>query len=742
MGNKVSHRSTVEAEFAVTKENDDETKNESESELKQDPLFENLKKNIEERNKLGILKQIKEVIKQERVEDINQMVQSDYNRETLLHITIKNVDIGDLSCVEDLLAKNAELVVTPRDNSDYNGQTALHVAIVIGNFEVVKILLDFAEAKDMTGDLLNICANGSRFKNTALMGQLPLSVAALVMKENDSNSKRIIDVILEKKASLCAQNTHGDTVFHSLIKYGDIYPEKICHVKRAFKYLREKYEELKDPIIEDILFCENNEGLTPLQLSAKLGVGEIFACIIEVPQVYRFQNTQDGLFDIRVYDVTEFDRMIMYIDRKDNSEWNPSEITILERLFDEHCTHKEAFQILNLKLVQFILQKKWKTYRVPLFIWLVMHLSFISISTLATVQKSTALVCSIENQNNCELQEDFYPIGIMFLLVGMIYFVFSSLIFHKLLLRCYFGGFGLIWHNLDYIICLTVVSFGAIIESVLTFLRLHWDYHLVCILLCGWYFMLYFSPFHKNFVSFTYMLKAGLVKDFLPFSFVFIFLLMSFTTVMHILFHGTEEDPEEFNTFRDSLFTMFKLGVALDDIGVLSQSRIPWLAYTMFVLFAILSFIHILNALIAIMSQTFSDVHQQKHLYLQYQKLCMIELFEDIIITPYLEKVVPCIYKAKHWTRKMRGNGQPRYFTTVHSLDDSYYNRSEKEEIKKTSNQDMETIIDFIQTSRNLPTNQTGSIEKDVTYIQTVEKRDKSFQIPHVKSSSAWVQLK
>ncbi|XP_062574069.1 transient receptor potential cation channel subfamily V member 3-like [Saccostrea cucullata] len=548
--------------------------------------------------------------------------------------------------------------------TDFESQTALHVAIVQSNFKAVEMLLKYANSTNKKEKLLQISANGKQFKNTVLMGQLPLSVAALMMKKQDClDTERF-----KTGASLWEKNSLGDTVFHSLIKYGDVYHEKILHVKAAFSYVWQRFrdEALKSPdnspFITDILFWENNEGLTPLQLSAKLGVGEVFDYIINLSNVYCFQNVQDGLFDIRVYDVTEFDRLIQYLEEQENSEMNfeksanaaikkqdkskrssgnnvkqksepdkakkkPGKITIVERLFDPQCTQREVFEILNQKLVRYILQKKWNTYWIPLSIWLITHFFFMLFTTVVTMRKSDVLICSKENQTSCELGESGDAVGFMFLLIGLVYLAFSSLLIHKLVVRLYNGGLGLLRHNLDYIVCLTVVSIGAIFESILSFLRLHWDFHLVCLLIFGWYFMLYFSPFHKNIVSFTYMMKSGLVEDFIPFSLSFLLLLMSFTTAMHVLFRGIDEHPEEFDSFRDSLLTMFKLGVGLNDISVLNQSRIPWLAYTLFILFAILSFIHLLNALIAIMSQTFSDFHQERKSHLNYQKLCMIEFF-------------------------------------------------------------------------------------------------------------------
>lgn len=144
--------------------------------------------------------------------------------------------------------------------------------------------------------------------------------------------------------------------------------------------------------------------------------------------------------------------------------------------------------------------------------------------------------------------------------------------------------------------------------------------------------MLYFSPFRKEIVSFTYMIKSGFFEDFIPFASVYCCLLISFTTIMFMLFHGTDDVVEDFDSFESSLLAMFKLGVGLNDIGMLNQARIQWLAHTIFVVFVVLSFIHLFNALIAVMSQTFSGVHDYRNSYALYNKLRMIELFEDIVL--------------------------------------------------------------------------------------------------------------
>lgn len=61
-------------------------------------------------------------------------------------------------------------------------------------------------------------------------------------------------------------------------------------------------------------------------------------------------NIRDGFFDIREYDVIEFDRLISYMENEESDkkdEENKKIIIVLESLFDFRCFYKEVFEILN-----------------------------------------------------------------------------------------------------------------------------------------------------------------------------------------------------------------------------------------------------------------------------------------------------------------------------------------------------------------------------------------------------------
>lgn len=740
-------------------------------------------------NKDEFLHTLNEIIKEKRFEadydEVNLEVKDNCKGESLLHRVLKYKYPVTLRFVKKFAGKNPGLLKEQRYSLEcskskvynFRGQSPLHVAIVNGYAKAVKQILKIAAINNMTEDLLCIHATGEKFKNTVLMGQLPLSAAALVCRDEDFEvleilfqddtlrakeySSRTLSIIEDNLRIISIPNQEGDTVFHSLIKYADTHSDKINHIEPTFKFIWNKFAEYCQKLksmketenlesskvhdVTDILSWENNSGLTPLRLSAKLGVSEIFDYLINIEGVYCFNNLIDGLFDIRKYDVTEFDRLISHTENLE--ECQKRKISILESVFDSRCSHKEAFQILDQELVKFILDKKWRAYQKILRLWMFLHTIFMCLFTASTIEKSRHYFLSQNNETSISFDVGEFSTAIvaLFFVGGIIYFFFFSVCLKELIRRCItepgnLKNSGIIFHNLDYIICLMFTSVGALVEFVLILLKIHWDYHLVFALISGWYFMLYFSPFQKDIVSFTYMIKSGFVEDFVPFAFVYCCLLISFTTILYMLFRGTD-DVEEFETFLGSLLAMFKLGVGLNDIGMLNQARIPELAYTLFVVYVILSFIQLFNALIAVMSQTFSEVHNYRNSYVLYNKLKMIELFEDIVLFR-VKSIYPfkTIFKrAKHWNDDIDNKGkksermggsekknqerQVRFYSIM-ELDD---NRDDKEEKKKKMK----------NTKRKLKKSSKTNPEKDIIFVN-IQKCNKSSQYPEGTALSNW----
>ena len=97
------------------------------------------------------------------------------------------------------------------------------------------------------------------------------------------------------------------------------------------------------------------------------------------------------------------------------------------------------------------------------------------------------------------------------------------------------------------------------------------------------------------------------------FSTIFIPELVAFSVAMHMTYLPTPGPlPAEFATVGTTLMTMFKLMLGLSDVDVLYEAPEQWLAILLFVLYVLLTYSLMLNALIALMSNTCSIVSQNR----------------------------------------------------------------------------------------------------------------------------------
>lgn len=90
------------------------------------------------------------------------------------------------------------------------------------------------------------------------------------------------------------------------------------------------------------------------------------------------------------------------------------------------------------------------------------------------------------------------------------------------------------------------------------------------------------------------------------------------------------------------MMSMFKLGIGVDDIGVLYSARIPWVAITIFIVYTVFTYILMLNALIAMMSQTCSLVLEERFPQWRIQQLSVVLFIEDIICLCCFQNILSC----------------------------------------------------------------------------------------------------
>lgn len=692
--------------------------------------------------------------------------------ETLLHLAIRSQD--NIEFVKKLSTLCPDLLLMGREQSqEFCGQTALHMAITKGNKEAIKAMLKVGRKskKFKMSTLLNICATGSRFVNTVMMGQLPLTVAAL------GGDTGIVDLLIKYGADLHTQNKEEDTVFHSLVKYAATYPEKVIGVIQMVRHIHIKINsdfheyldtEMHRHTYSFLWFLKNKDNLTPLQLAAKHGVTELFAEILNIKDVYCYISANDGLFDVKEYDVTEIDtvsiirlwqsqkqpksisRKIQGISRNvlQSNETScsvccsyPETESILEMLFRRNYDSKDAYRIIELPPVQYIIKTKWSTYQRFFFSWMILHYAFMALLTIFSVYNVELGFPSAHGNNATTLSKEFvYGFRWVSLGAGVFYgFIAICLLiakFRKTNIKDY------IKHNLEYIIPMMILSITLIIDVLWSIVEDHDSIPIIIALISGWWLNIFFlSPF-QEFSFFTELIKRVITGDLIRFGLVILFGLFSFTAGMYIVFRGT--DKEDFLSYGRTMMAMLKLGIGIDDIGVLYSARNPGAAITIFIVFTTFTYILMLNALIAMMSQTCSSVSEDRFPLWRIQQLSVILVIEDIMCLCCFQNIL----SSAGIKKEVRGldpitkqrKYEDRYFLEIHSLQMEYATAEEKNRVQKKTNDSyyFANVIDSVVANNELQKqdkkaqmNDADHFSDDVDSVMTkneVQMHDKETQ--------------
>ncbi|KAF4377959.1 hypothetical protein G4B88_004566 [Cannabis sativa] len=203
----------------------------------------------------------------------------------------------DIDQIQNLLSSSPNLNLTETDNKD-NGDTPLHVAVMLGNFEVVKLIVDNMN--------INLLRKPNKTRNTVLheaVKNLNLDIVKFLLEKDSSlvNSnnedgesplflaidrelyeiashilskiENVGGILLEEKGSWSGRN--GDGVIEKLLeKYGNnILEGKDEHGWTPLHYAAHlnEFHLVNKFLSKHSLICciQDNKGMSPLHIAAK-----------------------------------------------------------------------------------------------------------------------------------------------------------------------------------------------------------------------------------------------------------------------------------------------------------------------------------------------------------------------------------------------------------------------------------------------------------------------------------------
>uniref|UniRef100_A0A8D3CJJ9 Transient receptor potential cation channel, subfamily V, member 4 n=1 Tax=Scophthalmus maximus TaxID=52904 RepID=A0A8D3CJJ9_SCOMX len=523
-------------------------------------------------------------------------VMKTFNR-SLLFDCVSRGDPGALGgLLEYLQSHNKRL--TDEEFRGFNsvGQTALHIAIERRCKQYVELLVENgADPKDEGGYFY--------------FGELPLSLAAC------TNQPDIVHYLTEnphKKADLRRQDSRGNTVLHALVHIADNTKDNTRFLTKMYDLLLIKSAKLyPECSLETVL---NSDDMSPLMMAAKLGKIGVFQHIIrreikdeEVRHLSRkFKDWAYGPVYSSLYDLSSLDTC-------------GEEASVLEILV-YNSRNENRHEMLAVEPINELLRAKWQKFgAVTFYISVVSYLITMIIFTLVAYYHPT--------QGRPPYPYKTYPdylrmAGEIVTLASGIFFFLTNIkdVFLK---KCpgvkslvIDGSFQLLYFIYSVLIVVTAALYLSGIEAYVSVM--------VFALVLGWMNTLYFTRGLKLTGTYSIMIQKILFKDLFRFLLVYVLFMIGYASALVSLLTvcpppGTEceggcptypkcRDPDTFSNF---LLDLFKLTIGMGELDMIHSASYPAVFLILLVTYIILTFVLLLNMLIALMGETVGQVSKE-----------------------------------------------------------------------------------------------------------------------------------
>ncbi|CAM4539752.1 unnamed protein product [Leuciscus chuanchicus] len=548
--------------------------------------------------------------------NMKRLTDSQYksNGKTALLKALLNLRQGENDTIEHLLdiaeklgdLKN--LVNAAYTDSFYKGQTALHVAIERRSAKFVQMLVK-------KGADVHAKACGKFFQPNQDMcfyfGELPLSLAAC------TNQPDIVDFLMDncyQAVDVRKRDSHGNMVLHALVSIADNSPENTEFVIAMYDHILIKAYQLHPEIkLEEI---ENNMGLTPIQLAAKTGKLGLFEHIVQ----REFKGCRHLSRKITEWAYGPVCSSLYDLASLDTFEKN-SALEII--VYGSEIPNRHG--MLHIEPLNRLIEEKWNRFAKRMFLFnFIVYIIYLFIFTAVAYNrekgkdssKNQSLKPPFNYRNDSE--GNLLQTGQIITLIGALYFFIKGLIdmirkrprFQSLVI----DGFSDQLFFLQAVLLLVsavLYCFGQ--DAFLAFLVLS-------LALC-WVNLLYFFRGSKHMGIYSIMIQKMILGEIRRFLVVYMVFLIGFSTaVVTLLDEESIKNRSLFNndcnkpTFKDIYFTtleLFKFTIGMGDLEFTSDYKYQEVFYVLLILYIVMTYILMLNMLIALMNQSVEKMSEE-----------------------------------------------------------------------------------------------------------------------------------
>ena len=498
---------------------------------------------------------------------------------------------------------------------DEDGNTPLHEAVRKGeDSEGLETMLDIFEVMNRDGNI-----NEPNNKKETV-----LHLAAL---EGYHNTIRRLVYL---KSDLEARDLEGNTVLHKLIQAMADDPSNSHRYLRSYDVILEEsslwwcgkkgykfYDlgkietgRLRRRAIEYLMMTlKNDQNLSPLSLACKLGIHELLSKYLMMNNVTFHYEGDNVLMDVTNIMPISSQNISQKHFTYDSDGKVESRLSLMEILL--HGSNKErASRILDIPPMKEI-EKIYNVLNAVTFTTLVLlHILYMGLFSYAGLEISKEFR---NNPINMTMDSSVYILAYVVVplepLIFLMYVTFSVIttarrrdftnpISRFLPFIFYMGFSGLV------IAWLVLISIQ----------ELYQDYILALCLCIGWTYSITFTRGFKAINYFWRMILNMIVSDVRRFLIVYVCVLLAFAFALHSLFQISNTIAEAYPTMADTIFLVFNIMVGMGELfdenfetGMSNVGRTAWFVKVVYVIYLILATIVLLNMLIAMMNDSYSQ---------------------------------------------------------------------------------------------------------------------------------------
>ncbi|KAM8847137.1 transient receptor potential cation channel subfamily V member 6 [Synchiropus picturatus] len=512
--------------------------------------------------------------------------------ETALHVAVMS---ENLDAAVALMDGAPELINEPMTSDLFHGVTPLHIAVVNQNISLVHHLI--TRGADVASPRVTGLYFRKRIGGLIYYGEHILSFAAC------AGNEEIISMVIDAGASTRVQDYRGNTVLHVLV----LQPNKSTACQ-AIDLIMSRDAELDQSVPLDMV--PNFRALTPFKLAAKEGNIVAFQHLVNKRRLVQWSL---GPLTSHLYDLTEID------------SWADN-MSVLELIVAS--PQREARRILEVTPVRQLVSLKWNLYGKHYFrLLMLLYLLYIGIFTLCCSYRP--LKDAPENYTNSDLdktirvqktlQESYVTYEDTLRLAGEVISLLGALIILLLeipdILRVGAKGhFGQTALGGPFHVIL--ISYACLVVLLCIFrgcgLQGEAELMALCLVL-GWSNVMFFARGFEMLGPYVIMIQKIIFGDLTKFMWLSFIVLLGFSTSLWMVY--MTQDPDSIPAYRSfpiTLFSQFELSVGLIDLPVDHTFITPPIVHVLHCAFSVVSYILLLNLLIAMMSDTHWRVAQER----------------------------------------------------------------------------------------------------------------------------------